>query len=91
MTDLREEIFSDDFPAYRQKEIEVAVAFIQGLHLSNAEYVKGALDLFKKILNVPAEYAKTKEQKEYIRRRLAEDMARFEMEYLKRAVRGDEP
>lgn len=90
MSELRDEIFSDDFPEYRIKEIETAVEFIAAMQLNGVEYTRGALDMFKKILNIPAAQAKTKEQKEYIGRRLKEDMARFEVEYLRRAVRQDE-
>ena len=90
MNELRDEIMSDDFPAYRRQEIEAAVDFVVTMQLNGVEYTRGALDMFKRILNIPAEHAKTKEQKEYIGRRLKEDMARFEVEYLRRAVRQDE-
>jgi hypothetical protein len=89
MSDLRDEVFSDDFPAYRMKEIEVAVEFVAAMQLNGIEYTRGALDMFKKILNIPVALAKTKEQKEYIGRRLKEDMARFEVEYLRRAVHSE--
>lgn len=91
MSELRDEIFADDFPSYRRKEIEVAAAIISiFLHQGeSSEYVKGAMDMVRKILNIPIEVAKTKEQKAFIIRRLNEDFARFEIEYLRRALKDE--
>jgi hypothetical protein len=55
MSDLREEIFSGDFPAYRKKEIEVAASFVSiaVIEREGNEYVRGAMEMFRKILNIP--------------------------------------
>lgn len=89
--ELREEVLSSDFPAYRRAEIEVAASFIKGLRVGteNNDYCKGAMDLFRKIINIPWDAAKTKEQSEIISKRINDDFARFEAEYLRKAVRDD--
>jgi hypothetical protein len=91
MSELRDEIFTDDFPAYRKKEIEVAAEVVSMFirRGESSEYIKGAMEMFRKILNIPVETAKTKEQKEFIRRRIDEDFAKFEVEYLRRALRDE--
>ena len=91
MTDLKDEIYSDDFPAYRMKEIAGAAEFIITAlnHGKSPEYISGALDMFRKILNFPGEAARTEEQRKFIGRRLKEDFAKFEMAYIRRAIHED--
>lgn len=53
---------------------------------SNTQYVTGAMDVMRSIINIPTKVAKTEEQKEIIRKRIAEDFAVFEVEYLRKAL-----
>jgi hypothetical protein len=93
MTELREEVFSGDFPAYRKKEIEIAASFvsISVIEQQGSEYVRGAMDMFRKILNIPKDVAKNDEQKQIIGQMLDRDFAQFQIEFLRKAVRTDEP
>ena len=91
MSDLRDEIFSGDFPEYRQREIEIAASFVSiaSIQREGNDYIRGALDMFRKILNIPVEFAKTNEQKEIIGKMVDRDFAIFEIEYLRKAVRNE--
>lgn len=93
MSELRDEIFSMDFPAYRKKEIEIAASFVSiaVIEREGNDYVRGALEMFRKILNIPKGLAMNEEQKEIIGQMLDKDFARFQIEFLRSAVRRDEP
>ncbi len=89
---LKEEIFSDDFPEYRKMEIEkMAEVFSYVIRNggSHPEYIRGAMHMARIVLNIPKNLARTPEQIEFISKRLEEDFARFEVEYLRRAIRDE--
>jgi hypothetical protein len=87
--ELREEVLSSNFPAYRKAEIEVAASFVNGLRTvsENFDYCRGALDMFRKIMNIPRDVASTPELKQMIGQRMETDFREFEVEYLRKAVR----
>jgi hypothetical protein len=93
MSDLRDEVFSMDFPAYRKKEIEIAASFVSiaVIEREGNEYVRGAMEMFRKILNVPKDLALSEEQKMIVAQMLDKDFAQFQIEFLRKAVRTDEP
>lgn len=88
---LKDEVFTDNFPEYRKREIAEG-ARIVSLMIKNGEnidYVRGALDMLRRIINIPAQAAKLDEEKEYIRNRIDLDFAQFEIDYLRKAVRDE--
>lgn len=88
ISDLREEVLSADFPGYRKVILKEAARFVQEYSCgqTNSQYVQGAMDVVRRIIKIPEMAAKTEEQKEIIRKRIAEDFAVFEVEYLRKAL-----
>ena len=66
LTDL---LFSNDFDAYRVSEIERGAFFIRELlkGSQSPDYVRGAMEMLRKIIHLPLDMAKTQEQKDVAR------------------------
>jgi len=78
-------ITSEDFAAYRKREIAIGVKIIADMFTDSMkpEYIKGAIDLLKKILYLPKEMAKTEEVKEMADMIVERDLKAFEIKFLR--------
>lgn len=81
-------IFSDAFAKYRKREIGEAVKIVSDIFRDsvNPEYIKGSLDLLKRILYIPKQIAKTKEAIEMADIAVERDLKEFEIKFLRRFI-----
>ena len=61
----QELLFSEDWQEYRQKEIEIGAAFVHEIWNVNADpqYIRGAVEMLRRIVRIPEHVAKTDEAK----------------------------
>ena len=81
-------LFSDEFEAYRQKELECAVDFMYDIFKGTVEpaYIRGAMKMLSKILKVPEQFAGTKEAKQRAADLINRDFKKFEAKFVKAMV-----
>jgi hypothetical protein len=87
MFELKEEVCSKEFSAYRKAEIEVAAMFVHQIWNADPQYIKGALDMFTKIMKIPEKcQARDEDEKSILISIIMRDMRRFEIETLNNAL-----
>ena len=76
MTDFKEFLFTDDFKAYRKKQIQVIAKYIHdNLYTNDASETRGALELAQKIIGLPSTLLNDKDLEQSLNRLIKEDMA----------------
>ena len=70
---------------YRQMEIEEGAKFAEELLKGSFEpqYIKGAMEMLKKLLQLPRKWGKSKESKEMANNMIARDMKEFTSKYMR--------
>ena len=82
---IRDLLNQADYQDLRQRELEIAAEFVQGLWASKTpDYIKGALDAVSRMIRAPEAFAKTPETAEFVGALVAKDFARFEAAYLRK-------
>ncbi len=80
MTDFKEFLFTDDFKAYRKRQIQVIARHVHNL-LSSIEFpnkaheIQGALEMAYRIIGLPSTLLDDKDLEQSLNRLLKEDMA----------------
>ncbi len=80
MTDFKEFLFTDDFKAYRKKQVQVIAKnihnLLSGIEFPNKAYeIQGALEMAQKIISLPSTLLNDKQLEQSLNRLLKEDMA----------------
>ena len=78
-------IFSKEFSIYRQAEFDEAGKMVGDLFKSSADpmYIKGALDMLRRIINIPVKFAGSKEAEELARMMIEKDFNDFKAKFIK--------
>jgi len=78
-------LFMDEFAIYRQKEIEEAVIIANEVFKSSLspDYVRGAMFMIKRILQIPKALAQTDEAKEKAEAMIEKDFKEFQARFVK--------
>ncbi len=84
----KEWLLSPEFSEYRQDEMKLGAEFIGEIWKgkSNIDYVNGALDMLRRIINLPKSLAGTQEEKELASAIIGRDMKSIETKLLRDAV-----
>jgi hypothetical protein len=84
----KEWLLSPEFSEYRQEEMKIGANFIGEIWKgkSSIEYVNGALDMLRKIINLPKSLAGTDEEKALAAAIIERDMQSVENKLLRDAV-----
>jgi len=83
-------LFMDEFAIYRQREIEEAVIVANEIFKSSLspDYIKGAMFMLKRILQIPMKLAQTDEAKVRAEDIIEKDFKEFQAQFVK--IRYDE-
>jgi len=79
-------LFNDDFRAYRKKELEEGLMLIRELldGKCTPDYVKGVLDMLKKIILLPKNFAMSDKQRKKVDLLIAKDYDELHFGLVKR-------
>ncbi|MCK4240808.1 MAG: hypothetical protein KAX30_04235 [Candidatus Atribacteria bacterium] len=83
--DKQELILSKEFSTYRQAEFDEAGKMVGDLFKSSADpmYIKGALDMLRRIINIPVKFAGSKEAEEATRMMIEKDFNTFKTKFIR--------
>lgn len=84
----QELLFSDSFQEYRKKEIEEGVKVVSKMFDDNMspDYIRGAMNMLKKVIEVPSKLAITPEAKLRAVTNIQRDLKLFQVQFLRRYV-----
>jgi hypothetical protein len=84
-------LFDDEFTKYHELMIEKASGFIRKERegLDKHDYTTGALAMFKEIMKIPREMAKTEEQTVQAQRLLDKALALYETKTMRSIVKDE--
>ncbi len=90
--DFKELVQTEEFKAYRLKEIELGAHFIaKTMNGASPEYLRGALDMLSKVLKTPSEFSQwAPDTRAFMDSLVARDFALFEAKFLRRHLIGAE-
>ena len=78
-------IFSDKFSDYRKAEFDEAVKMVGDLFKESADpvYIKGALDMLKRVITIPVKFAGSKEAEEMASIMIKKDFNEFKAKFIR--------
>ena len=84
----QELLFSDSFQEYRKKEIEEGVKVVSKMFDDNMspDYIRGAMNMLKRVIEVPSKLAITPEAKLRAVTNIQRDLKLFQVKFLRRYV-----
>ena len=78
-------INNSDVARYRQYEIEEGAKIVEELLKGglDPQYIKGAMEMLKKLLHLPIKWSKSKETKEAARNMVARDVKEWHSKFMR--------
>lgn len=85
---MQELLLSDEFKRYRKAQINEIAKYISSMFVSNfnehsSHEIKGALDMARKIIQLPTTFTLAQDMKQRIKAEIAEDFKEFETKFIR--------
>ena len=89
----QEVLFSEEWQDYRRLEIEAGMSFVHEIWNRNADpvYIRGAVDMLRKIIQIPEKAAKTDEAKMAAAALIQSAMHKVEMDLMRKFLTAQAP